>query len=355
MALFAGDVPNAPQFGFPSGTPPTGYMGAPQPYPNLTPPTSFQPDPSMMSGAQSGAYGGIGQLGGYNQYGANLPWAQNLVGGMMSGPEAGFMQRGAYGAANMGMGAAQGAYGAGGQLYGGGGQILNTAFDPLNQQFQQYMQQTDQMSRANNAAAGLGTSPIGVSAEDAANNQALLGWQSNLLNRQATGLNAAGAAFGQGSGLQSGAANLFGQSTALPWQAQQTIGNQGLSNINALGAMGAGAAGQQQNMNQQYLQYLMSTGQLQQAANAANLGAYGAGLQGQGQAFNQAQQAMFADPNLQMQQYNQAQQQMFQDQLAAQQAQFNQQSSIFGGLGKLAGGFLGLGGLSGAKSLFGWT
>jgi hypothetical protein len=330
-------------------------MAPPQQFPSFTPPTSFAPDPNMMSGAQSGAFGGIGNLGNYNIYGANLPYAAGIAGGMLGGPYAGMAQGGAMGAAGMGMGAAQGAYGAGGQLYGGGNQILNTAFDPLNQQFQQYMQQTDQMARANAGAAGLGTSPIGVSAENAANNQAALNWQSNLLNRQATGLSAAGTAFGQGSGLQSGAANLFGQSTALPWQTQQQIGNQNLNTLNQMGQFGQQAAGQQGNINAQYMQYLQATGQLQQMANAANLNFGNQQLAGQGQAFNQAQQAMFTDPNLQMQQYNQAQQNYFLDQLAAQQQQFKQTSDTFTGLGKLAGGFAGLGGMSGVKSLFGGT
>ena len=355
MASLFGDTPSPPTFGYPQGQPPTGYMAPPQPFPTFQQPTSFQPDPNMMSGAQSGAYGGINNLGNFNMYGANLPLAGGIAGAMMGGPYAGMMQGGAMGAANMGMGAATGAYGAGGNLMGGAGAIMNTAFDPMNQQFQQYMQMTDQGARANNAAAGLATSPFGVSAENAANNQAMLNWQTGMLGREATGLGAAGTAYGQGTGMQASAAPLFMQSASYPWQTQQGIGGQNLNTMNTINQMGAGAAGQQANTNQQYLQYLQATGQLQQAANAANIGGYNAMLGGQQQAFGQAQTTQFTDPNLVSQQYNQLQQQNFMDQFAVDQLQSQQTAAALKGLGGLAGGFAGLGGMKGLSSLFGGT
>ena len=333
-----------PGYGYPQGQAPTPF-----PYTSPPQPTSFSPSQNYMGGAETGAYTGLGAMGPLNTYAAGLPSAWGITNNLISGggPGAGFMQGASWPAANMGMtaagnqfGAAPALYGAGGSLMGAGGNVLNTAFDPQNQLYQQYQNLTTDQARANASAAGLGTTPIGASSVDWANNNFNLNWANAQLQRQIAGLGAAGGAyqgagglFGQAAGMQAGAAPLFMQSASYPWQTGQQIGGANLGTLGQFGALGAGASGQQATTNQQYLNYLMQTGALQQAGNAANLNAYNAMLSGQQQAFGQGQVSQFQDPNQLMSQYNQLMQMQFKNQMAQNQ----QAMEGLGGIGNLAG------------------
>lgn len=113
------------------------------------------------------------------------------------------------------------ASGAAGNLGQGAQSILNTAFDPQGALYQQQYQQNQDATQAALAAMGLGTSGAGAGilnqSQQNFNNQ----WENQQLGRQATGLGAAGSAYGQGvSGLTSGLSGLESAATTA-----QNIGN----------------------------------------------------------------------------------------------------------------------------------
>jgi hypothetical protein len=250
-------------------------------------------DPSQIQPTQTNLLGGIGNLGGYNIGGQFLPQAGPIAQGLLGnygGPQ--YFQ-GAGTAAGLGQGAAFNQYGA-------GQNILNTAFDPQSALYNQYLSLTTDQARANEMAAGLGTSPIGAYATSAAQNNFNLNWADRQLNRQIAGAQAA-------SPLQGGAAPLFMQSAAYPWQAGQTIGGANLGTLGNLNQIGQGAA-------------VIPQAQIQGWGNAIQgMGAL------QNQAFNQQQQR-FADAM-----------QIAQAQIQQQQAAFQEQQSVFGGLGSSLG------------------
>jgi hypothetical protein len=284
--------------GTPAGNVPMPY--APPIYPTAPQPgmptNTLSYDPSQIAPTQANVLGGIQGLGQYNTYGQALPQAWGVGQGMVSDPNAAAFQAGAGTAANLGQNAAFNMYGAGGQLY-------NTAFDPQNALYQQQQQLTNQQAGANAAAAGLGQTPLGVSATDWANNQFNINWQNAQLQRQISGSQAA-------SQLQGQAAPLYYQSAQYPYQTSQGIGTNQLNALNAVGQYGMNAAQipgqqiagwqqsipQQQSLqgqaNQQQQQaYANQVGwnqqQFQNTATAAQLG-----LQQSQLAWNQQQQAM---------------------------------------------------------------
>lgn len=288
---------------------------------NIQLPTSMQfptnnlaYDPSQIAPVQNAMLGGISNLGQYNTYAGLMPQAQNIGQGMISDPNAASFTGGAGTAAGLGENAALGMYGAGQQIYG-------TAFDPQQDLYNRTLARTTDSSRANAMAAGLGTTPLGVSATDWATNQFNIDWQNQQLQRQIAGSQAA-------AGLQGAAAPLFMQSAGYPYAASQQVGQNQLGTLNQLGQFGINAA---QIPGQQIQGWQNSLGLM-------------GGLQSQA---NQQQQQQFADyyqlAQLQLQQANQA---------------FQQQQSMFGGLGKILGGVGGfaLGGMPGAavgSSIFG--
>jgi hypothetical protein len=258
-----------------------------------SPSNIFQYDPSQILPTQTNLLGGIGNLGGYNIGGQFLPQAGPIAQGLLGnygGPQ--YFQ-GAGTAAGLGQGAAFNQYGA-------GGNILNTAFDPQQALYNRMFAQTTDAARANEMAAGLGTSPIGAYATTAAQNDFNINWQNAQLQRQIQGAQAA-------AGLQGGAAPLFMQSAGYPWQTGQTIGGANLGTLGQLNQLGQGAAVIPQQQNVGWGQALSGMAGLQQ------------------QAYNQQQQ-QFQDA------MNIAQMQMQQ-----KQAAFQEQQSTFGGLGSALG------------------
>lgn len=318
-----------------------GQAPTPFGYTAPTAPTNFMPSTSDMSGAASGAFGGIGNL---SQFGNPLfPAAAGIAGGMINSPYAGGYQAGADVASQLGGAAALNQFTGGGQLYGMGGQIYNTAFDPRSDLYNRTLAQTTGGARAGAAARGLGDTPWGASVENQAVRDFNIDWQNQQLARQIAGGQAAGGLYGAGAGMQAGAAPLFMQSAAYPWQTQQQIGGANLGTIGNLSTLGQGAAAIPQQQIQQYLQYLQTTGQLQGQANAQQLQNYMAGLAGQGQAFNQQQIAGWQDPmqlaGFQQNQFNQQAQQAL-----ANEKQANAETgSMLGGIGKAIGGLWGTG------------
>lgn len=296
-------------------------------------------DPSQIAPTQANLLGGIGGLSQYNLGGMNLGQAQNIGQGMINDPNAASYVGGAMTASGLGQSAAINQFGAGGGLYGLGGQIANTAFDPQQALYARTLGQVTDQARANASAAGLGTTPVGLGATDWATNNFNIDWQNQQLQRQIAGGQAAGGLYGQASGMQAGAAPLFMQSAAYPYQASQQVGQNQLGTLNQLGQLGLQAA---QIPGQQIAGYSGALGQM------GNL---------QQQAFNQQQQQFQNATGQQQQQFADAAQ-IAQMQLLQNQQVWNQQQQQMGGIGKVLGGIGGfaLGGLPGAaigSSMFG--
>lgn len=307
-----------------SGSAPTPFA-----YQNPLAPQTFNVDPNQMYGSANAIYGGLGSLPNYNMYAQTLPQAGGIAQGMVNSPYAGGYQAGAGTASQLGGMAALGQFGT-------GGQILNTAFDPQQDLYNRTLAQTTDAARAGAAARGLGDTPWGAGVENQAVRDFNINWQNQQLQRQIAGGQA-------GTQMQAGAAPLFMQSAAMPWQTQQQIGNANLGTLGQLGQFGAAGAAQQGNLNQQYLNYLSTLSGLQGQANQANLANYYAGLAGQAQNFGQQQTANFLDP-MQLAQFQQGQfNQQAQQALANEKQASSETQSMLGGLGKLAGGIWGTG------------
>lgn len=305
----------------------TGSAPTPFAYQAPTGPTNFMPSMGDMSGAASGAFGGIGNLSGFTN--PLFPAAAGIGAGMINSPYAGGYQAGAGVAGGLGGTAAMNQFGA-------GGQILNTAFDPQQDLYNRTLAQTTDAARAGLAARGMADTPWGAGVENQAVRDFNMNWQNQQLARQIAGGQA-------GAGLQAGAAPLFMQSAAYPWQTQQQIGGANLGTIGNLSTLGQGAAAVPQQQIQNYLNYLQTTGQLQGQGNAQQLQNYLAALSGQQQAFGQQQTANFLDP-LQLAQFQQGQFNKQAEYGLEQEKQANKETQgMLGGLGSAIGGLWGTG------------
>lgn len=254
---------------------------------------TYSYDPSQIQPTQTSMLSGIGGLGQYNVYGQLLPQAQGIGQGMVTDPTAGYYSMAAAAGQPMGFGAATNAYGA-------GGNILQQAFDPQQALYNRLYSQTTDAARANEMAAGLGTSPAGAYATTQAQSDFNINWQNAQLQRMIQGGQA-------GVGLQQGAYPSWLQAAAAPWQVGQTIGGANLGTLGTLGQFGQGASGIPQQQISDWSSAIGTMGGLQQ------------------QAFNQAQAGW------------QDQMQRAQLQMQAAQQQAQQQGSALGGLGNLAG------------------
>jgi hypothetical protein len=276
------------------------------PSPSQFPTNLFNYDPSQIAPTQGSLLGGLQNLGNYNVGAGFLPQATNIAGGMINDPFAGMALGMSQGAANLGMGAAQNQYAAGGNIY-------QTAMDPQSLLYNRMFAQNTEQARANASAAGLGTTPLGASSVDWANQNFNINWQNAQLQREISGAQAA-------SQLQGGAAPLYQQSGMYPWQTGQQIGQANLGTIGNLTNLGINAA---QIPGQQIAGWQQSIPTM-------------AGLQQQ--AYGQ-QQGNYMDAVA-----------LAQLQLQQNQQSWNQQQQMFSGLGKVLGGVGGfaLGGMPGA-------
>lgn len=220
-----------------------------------------------MGAAANQAFSGIGQLGQYNLYQPNLGQASGIAQGLVNNPYASQYQQAAGPAAGMGMQAAQNQYGTGGNLAGAGNAVLNTAFDPQSSLYNYTLAQTINQQNAQNAAAGVGTTPYGAGLQDQNIAQFNMNWQNQQLGRQLAGLQGAGSAYQTGAGLQSAAPGQYLQAAAMPYSTYGAIGSGQLGTLGTLGQYGA--AGQQvaQQPISDYTSYLGVGNQANQVAN----------------------------------------------------------------------------------------
>ena len=264
--------------------------------------------PTGFGQAESGALGGIGNLGNFNAYASLYPQYSGIGQGLVNDPNAQAFQQGAGTAGALGQNAALGAYGAGaglmgqgGNLFGLGNQVANTAFDPQNALYNRTLQQTQDQVRAGEAARGIATTPYGAGLENQALNNFNIDWQNQQLQRQIAGGQAAsglygqgGGLVGQGAGLQAGAPGAYLQASGMPYATSQGIGSGQLGTLGQLGQFGAAGAQIPQQQVQDYLSYLGWGSGQQGMGNQAQLGLGKFNLDQANQGFNQ-QQTMFGD------------------------------------------------------------
>lgn len=125
-------------------------------------------------------------------------------------------------------------------------QILQTGFDPQNALYAKTLQQTQDQVNASNAAAGLGTSPVGAAID--ANNLSNfnINWQNNLLNREnsaasgASTINqAAGSDITQGANLATTGASNINTGGQIPYTQYNTNLGNALTALNNQSTAGA--------------------------------------------------------------------------------------------------------------------
>jgi hypothetical protein len=115
-------------------------------------------------------------------------------------------------------------------LAGAGQQLYQTAFDPQSALYNRTVQQLQDQTGATNSMYGLGSSAAGAGVANQALSNFNIDWQNQQLQRQATGLQGLGAAYGQagqlagqGAALQGTGAGYTLQSGQLPYQTAQGI------------------------------------------------------------------------------------------------------------------------------------
>jgi len=261
------------------------------------PPPSYQLQ--SQSGADQGAYAGIGGLGQYNTAGQLLPQYGQIAQNVVNNPYAGQYQANANTAAQTGWNVGNQQIGAGSQLMGAGQSmlpyaqsILQTGFDPQQALYnQQFQLQTDQ-DRAAQSARGIAMTPYGAGIENKANTDFDIAWQNAQLGRQNTalqgagyGLNSGANAINLGQNIGTLSVNQLGQSAALPYSVANTIGGNQLGTLGQVGQFGQQASQIPQQQIADYLQYL---GIGNQAAGVQNQ-QYANQITAQNQQFNQSQ------------------------------------------------------------------
>lgn len=261
------------------------------------PPPSYQLQNS--SGADQNAYSGIGNLGQYNTYGANLGQAGNITQGLVNNPYAGLYQQGANATAGLGWGTGLEQLGGGSSLINAGQgmlpyaqSILQTGFDPQGALYDRTLQQTTDQARAGLAARGLTMSPYGAGVENKALSDFNIDWQNQQLNRQNTAAqgagyltNSAGNAINLGQNVGTLGLQTLTNAAGLPYATANTIGTNQMGALSGYGQFGQGASAIPQQQIADYLQYLSAGNQ---AAGVANQG-YANQLTANNQQFNQQQ------------------------------------------------------------------
>jgi hypothetical protein len=113
--------------------------------------------------------------------------------------------------------------GAYGGLQTGANSILNTAFDPQNALYARTQQQLQDQTNSALSQRGIGMSPYGAGVASNAMSNFNIDWQNQQLQRQATGLGAAGTALGQYGAGVAGGQGLAAQGVNLPANMQSTL------------------------------------------------------------------------------------------------------------------------------------
>lgn len=258
----------------------------------------FQPPGSSLGNASNWYQELTSGLGGFEK---SHPGQYNkLVEGFLQSPYASQFQQGAGQAGQLAQNQALGQYGVGQQLTGLGlnqlapyaNTVMQTAMDPQNALYQRTLQQVMDQSGAQNAAAGVGTTPYGAGLQNDALRNFNIDWQNNLLGREISGLGAAGGALGQagglanlGQGLSASAPGQYLQGAGMPFGAAQNILGGQTGALQGQNQYNMGALGPQQQQIQDILGYLGWGNQ----ANAVANNLFGQQLQQNNQNFNQWQ------------------------------------------------------------------
>jgi hypothetical protein len=122
-------------------------------------------------------------------------------------------------------GAGQQAIGNANQLSAAGNQLYQSAFDPQTDLYQQQQQQLANQTNAYNANNGIASSPYGASVAANAQGNFQNQWQNQQLGREAQGVQAMSGADTSANNLYTGGANAYAQGAAMPYNQQNTVGN----------------------------------------------------------------------------------------------------------------------------------
>ena len=172
--------------------------------------------PQYTSGADTGAYTGIQSINNNNAYQQNQPAYQTIEAMGLNDPYAQGNQTAANAAGvQYGNVGTQGAAGST-ALNAAALQTLNTATDPQNALYNRTKAQVTDAANVANAMNGLSGSPFGAGVADAVNQNFNINWQNNQLQRDATGMAAAGTAMTTAQNVGSNAAGATGLSGAIP-------------------------------------------------------------------------------------------------------------------------------------------
>ena len=153
------------------------------------------------SGAASGAYGGIGNLGQYNVAAQTLPQYQQIAQAGINDPYAQQYQQGANATGQAGMQSGAGITGTAlGQLPGVNA-LMSLGFDPQNALYSQLQNQNQQQNLAMLGQSGVAGTPYGAGLVNQNNQNFDINWQNQQLQRMTQGAQGAGTlinAAGQG-------------------------------------------------------------------------------------------------------------------------------------------------------------
>lgn len=230
-----------------------GGFGSPGSIAPFSTPYSPYISPSTIASQAGSTAGNIGTLTNQAMPVPQLiyPMAQNSLSNLYENNYASSYLKNAAQAAAMGRTGATTAFNAGQNLYTPGFQTIQAgqslvpfasaietqAFDPQSALYNRTLQQLRDQINVANAQSGVSTSPYGASVEANALGNFNIDWQNNLLNRMATGANAASGlintaagATRTGAGVIGDAAQIAGtaplsytQASGMPYQVSQGI------------------------------------------------------------------------------------------------------------------------------------
>ena len=236
-------------------------------------------------GADTGAYSGIGALSNYNVPLSNLGQYQALTQSTVNNPYASLYQSGANTTGAAGYGAGADIFNTGAGMLPDVSALLSMGFDPQGALYSRTLQQVQDQSRANNEAAGVGTTPYGAGLNTMATNNFNIDWQNNQLARGLQALSGAGTGLNSAaSGINTGLATSL-TSAGQPYNTFNTMNTNALGTLAGVPSYNTSAAQPQQMQIQDFLNYLAAaTGQQQ-----ANTGTYNAQVGANNAQFGQSQ------------------------------------------------------------------
>lgn len=207
-------------------------------------------------GADTAAYGGIGQLGQYNVPGQYLPQYQQIAQAGVNNPYAQSYQQGANATGQAGMASGAGITGTALSQLPGVNALMSLGFDPQQALYNQLQNQNQQQNAAILAQSGVAQTPYGAGVQQQANTNFNIDWQNQQLQRALQGAQGAGGLLGSigqatGTGL-----NQMATGAGLPYNTMQGITGNQLGLLGQAGSFGQQAAQLPQQQIQDYLQYL---------------------------------------------------------------------------------------------------